>query len=116
MNKTQPQTSRARYGVMPGSASGHGCCFVATVVDTGHPDALKLNGAPDAPADSIGAKIVCECFDEAEAQSIAAALNAIHEAQQRIFANMPPEARAFLEELKAFVSKPGNEEGNGHVH
>jgi len=116
MSKTQTETPRARFGVMPGSASGHGCCFVATVVDTGHPDALKLNGAPDAPPDSLGAKIVCECFEEAEAHSIAAALNAIHEAQQRIWANMPPEARAFMEELKAFVSQPSNEEGNGHVH
>jgi hypothetical protein len=113
MSKT-PQL--ARYGVMPGSGSGHDCCFRFTVVDTQDPEALKLAAAPDAPPDAIGAKMLCECFDEAAAQSIAAALNAIHEAQQRILASMPPEARAFVEELKAFVSKPGNEEGNGHVH
>lgn len=112
MSKTQ---QLSRYGVMPGSGSGHDCCFKFTVVDTQDPDALKLNAAPDAPPDAIGAKMLCECFDEADAQSIAVALNAIHDAQQRLLASMPPEARAFLDELKEFVNAPPKE-GDKNVH
>ena len=112
MSKTQQMP---RYGVVPDSASGHGCCFVASVVDTQDPEALALNAAPEAPPESVGVKIVCECFTEGAAQTIAAALNAIHDAQQRLLASMPPEARAFLDELKAFVTKPPKE-GDNNVH
>jgi hypothetical protein len=57
-----------RYAVVGGSQSSH-CCFAATVVDTAKPVMIHgehYNGQFEA---------VCECFDDADADMIAAALN-----------------------------------------
>ena len=51
-----------RYASIPGSRSCH-CCFEFTVVDTS-------TAKEDRPGDTI-----CECFDEASADKVAAALN-----------------------------------------
>jgi hypothetical protein len=54
-----------RYKVVDGSQSGH-CCFDATVVDTTKPTGYRDHCEP-----------MCECFERADAERIAAALNAI---------------------------------------
>lgn len=56
-----------RYKVLPGSQSGH-CCFDATVVDTNTPQKRWHGKEPRYEA-------VCECFDPADAELVAAALN-----------------------------------------
>lgn len=55
----------SRYQAIEGSQSGH-CCFEGTVVDTREPSKM----GPDL------FRITCECFDFADAEMIAAALNA----------------------------------------
>lgn len=63
-----------RYKVIDGSQSAH-CCFVATVVDTtkhvliGGKPYMARGGLPQYEA-------VCECFEDADATMICAALNA----------------------------------------
>ncbi len=61
-----------RYQVREGSQTAH-CCFGATVVDTTKP--LNIGGKQW--KDHCYA--VCECFDTADAEYIAAALNAMGE-------------------------------------
>lgn len=59
-----------RYKVVGGSQSAH-CCFDATVVDTTRPMMIggeHYQGQYEA---------VCECFELADAEQIAAALNAV---------------------------------------
>lgn len=56
-----------RYKVLPGSQSGH-CCFDATVVDTHTPQNNWHGKEPRYEA-------VCECFDLADAELVAAGLN-----------------------------------------
>jgi hypothetical protein len=55
-----------RFIVIPRSESAH-CCFSATVVDTTRPSGF-YNGEQHY-------EHVCECFDPADAEKIAAALN-----------------------------------------
>jgi len=50
-----------RYKVIDKSVSGH-CCFEATVMDT-----YDTQDMPDG-------SIVCECFEKADAEKVAAAL------------------------------------------
>lgn len=59
-----------RYKVVGGSQSGH-CCFAATVVDTTKP---SFPNDPD-PRWADHFAPVCECFERADAERIAAALN-----------------------------------------
>lgn len=113
MSKLDP--NMPRYGVVPGSASGHGCCFVASVVDTQDPEALALNAAPDAPPESVGAKIVCECFTEGAAHAIAAALNAAETERKLLEQRMPPELRAIIEAALREPKTP-NADGGNNVH
>lgn len=54
-----------RYEAIEGSQSGH-CCFEGTVVDTTRKNSVHHDLF----------KIVCECFDFADAEEIARALNA----------------------------------------
>lgn len=58
-----------RYKVVPESASAH-CCFEATVLDMEKPQ-YASDGRT-----LIGHDQVCECFELADAEMIAAALNA----------------------------------------
>lgn len=58
-----------RYKVVEGSQSAH-CCFGATVVDTTRPVMIGGNQYNNEFEE------VCECFDRADADRIAAALNA----------------------------------------
>lgn len=53
-----------RYEAIEGSQSGH-CCFEATVIDTTRPSSIRRDAFV----------IVCECFDFADAEEIARALN-----------------------------------------
>ena len=56
-----------RYWVVEESVSGH-CCFSASVVDLSHP--MLNNGR------FLGYFFcICECFDQTDAELIAAALN-----------------------------------------
>lgn len=64
-----------RYKVVDGSQSAH-CCFVATVVDTSRP--VIINGQHYKGE----FEPVCECFDEADAGMICAALNASAQLQE----------------------------------
>lgn len=57
-----------RYKVVDGSQSYH-CCFVATVVDTTRP--VIINGEQYEGQ----FEAVCECFEDEDAEKIAAALN-----------------------------------------
>lgn len=60
---------RARYIVVRGSQSMH-CCFGATVVDTTRP--VMIGGEQyEGQFEPL-----CECFDKADAERIAVALNA----------------------------------------
>lgn len=54
-----------RFKVVEGSQSAH-CCFEYTVVDTLRP--VMIGGQPKCEA-------LCECFNKADANAIAAALN-----------------------------------------
>ncbi len=58
-----------RYVVLERSDSGH-CCFEFTVIDTQTPTKCSVG------ADLRPYTWVCECFDKADAERIAAALNA----------------------------------------
>jgi hypothetical protein len=60
-----------RYQVRKGSQSGH-CCFSATVVDSTKPDLMA-----DGRQYKDHCEQVCECFELADAERIAAALNAV---------------------------------------
>ena len=64
------------YIVIPKSQSAH-CCFEATVVDTNAPKVF--NGVPYIDDGVPQYEAVCECFDIADAQRIANALNAEEE-------------------------------------
>jgi hypothetical protein len=61
-----------RFKVIPGSDSGH-CCFEATVVDTSRP--VIVRGKPWVFDGEPQYETVCETFDMAAAEQIAAALN-----------------------------------------
>ena len=58
-----------RYKFVKGSQSGH-CCFKFTVVDATQPVMIHGEQYEDE------CKAICECFDEADAELICAALNA----------------------------------------
>lgn len=60
-----------RFKVIDGSQSAH-CCFEATVVDTTKPGWGAGRYEP-----------VCECFERADAEKIAAALSAADSAEPR---------------------------------
>lgn len=60
---------KQRYQVLPGSDSGH-CCFEATVIDTQTPTPSSTG------VDLRPYTWICECFELADAERIAAALNA----------------------------------------
>lgn len=59
----------SKYAVRDHSQSGH-CCFVATVVDTTKPEIIGGEQFED------HCEAICECFTRAEADLIAAVLNA----------------------------------------
>lgn len=59
-----------RYVVVGGSQTAHGCCFVATVVDTTKPS--KFYGGDKY-------EVVCECLEDEDAEKIADALNKAEE-------------------------------------
>ena len=55
-----------RYKIEKGSMSGHGCCFLYTVVDT-----TRENPHP---TDGVHLSL-CECFERDDAEQIVEALN-----------------------------------------
>jgi len=64
-----------RYKALEGSESGH-CCFEATVVDTQTPTFIggqRYQGSDGEPK----CEQICECFDMADAERIAAAMNKV---------------------------------------
>lgn len=62
-----------RYVVVGGSQLGHGCCFVATVVDTARP--VMANGEHLEDAQGAMYAVMCECLETFDAAYIANALN-----------------------------------------
>lgn len=62
-----------RYKVVSGSQSAH-CCFRFTVVDTTRPVMMRGQHYNDE------FEPICECFEEADANQICAALNAMTDA------------------------------------
>lgn len=80
-----------RYKVVGNSQSGHGCCFGATVVDTSRPvmvDGKHYDGRFEP---------ICECFEAADADAIAAAMNA---------AGTPVAWQYYLEAQKIWITVP----------
>jgi hypothetical protein len=71
----QPAREDQRYTVVKGSQLGHGCCFDATVVDRTKPE-LDAGGEPIIYKGQPLFAVVCECFDEADAQTVCDSLNA----------------------------------------
>lgn len=63
-----------RYQVYKGSQSAH-CCFEATVVDTTKPRIIGGEHYRDYESGQYHHEPVCECFEVAEAERIAALLN-----------------------------------------
>lgn len=61
-----------RFKAIKGSQTAH-CCFEATVIDTTKPH-MDFEGKP-----MDWFTEVCECFDMASAETIAAALNLVEE-------------------------------------
>jgi hypothetical protein len=64
---------QARFKVIDGSSSAH-CCFTCTVIDTARP--ISFHGALYQPDGRQAYEAVCECFGRAEAEMIAASLDA----------------------------------------
>ena len=65
-----------RYRAIEGSQSAH-CCFTHTVVDTTKPTIFGAgeNAKPYVPEGVQQFESVCECFEQADADNIARALN-----------------------------------------
>jgi hypothetical protein len=66
--------TKERFIVVEGSETAH-CCFDATVVDTAKPQIV--NGKQYRESDGrLAYEQICECLDRADAEMIAAAMNA----------------------------------------